>query len=311
LDIFDSLGNRVDPGIDGHVLGFPGASPGGIAFDGHGNLYVADSPGAKILLIDPDHHVEVVVRGFNPTGIALGPDGDIYAASSVDFPLRPGEVWRISPDGEPEVVAQFESEGAQAIAVDTGGNVFVSLINLNGSRVVRLSPDGAIENFATGPYDFGTIAADGSGGLYVSIPNSGEIYRAEGDGSLSPFARGLSRGEVHCFTLAVSPEGVLYAADSNTGDILRFSRDGDYVVVAHLSDLTGFPNALSVGPAGTLFVQTGGVPLYLYRVLPTGAYEVVASDVWGDPAGLAFDGQRNLYISRGGTVDRLQGLIVP
>jgi sugar lactone lactonase YvrE len=103
----------------------------------------------------------------------------------------------------------------------------------------------------------------------------------------------------------------LYAADSNTGNVLRFSRDGSHEVVVNLPHLAGFPNAIAISLGGTLFVQTGEIPLNLYRIHPTGEYELVASDAWGDPVGLAFDSQGNLYLSRGGTIDRLKGLTFP
>jgi sugar lactone lactonase YvrE len=308
---FDPLGNQVDVGMDGDMLGFPKANPGGITFDETGNLYVADSPNAKIIRISPQMEFDIVMAGFNPNGIALNAEGDIYAASSADFPIGPGEVWRIHPSGQLEVIAKFDDEAAQAIAVDSADNVYVSLIGRNGSRVVRVLSDGKIENFLVGNDPYGTLATGLDGDLYVSLPSVGEIHHVNVKGSTVIFARNLTRGEVHFFTLASSPEGILYAADSNTGNILQFSEDGSYEVISHLRDLVGFPNALCVAQGRTLFVQTGGIPLNLYRVLPSGDYERVASDVWGDPVGLTLDGKGNLYVSRGGSIDRIRGLTMP
>jgi sugar lactone lactonase YvrE len=174
-----------------------------------------------------------------------------------------------------------------------------------------MSPNGELEDLFTGPDHYGTLAAGKDGDLYVSLPNEGEIHYADGRGALRPFAQGLSRGDVHDFTLAVSSQGVLYAADSNSGSILRFNSDGSHSVVANVPSLFELPNALVVGPDGILFVQTGRIPLKLYKILPTGAKGLVASNVWGDPLGLALDTRGNLYVSRGGTLDRLSGLMVP
>lgn len=313
---FDPLGNNMNLMIDGEdpsgMLGWPKANPGGVVVDENGYLYVADGPNAKITRVDPDGHLEILVRGFNPNGIALGADGNIYAGSSADFPQGAGELWRITPDGELTVVARFR-DAPSTIAADTLGNVYVSLHSrVDGSRhVVRAARDGTVEDFLTQAHNYGSMAAAPDGELYVSLPEEGNIYRVALDGTWNLFAEGLSTAQPWFFTLATGSDGTLYAADSQTGNVLRFSDTGVSSVVTNIAALVGPPNAISAAPDGTVFVQTGNIPYEMYKVLPDGTQEVVASGVWGDPLGMDFDMDGNLYVSRGGTIERVSGLVTP
>lgn len=314
---FDSAGRDMGFKIDNddprYMLGYPKANPGGIAFDRNGYLYVADSPNAKITRISPDGHLEILVRGFNPNGIALGADGNIYAISSADFPQAPGELWRITPQGRLESIAKFR-DAPNTMAADTLGNMYVSLTNRDTTRVVQVRPDGTVEDFLTQPRGYGLMAVAPDGRLYVATPAQGAIYRATKDGSWAVFAQGLSQrigGGAWAFRLAFSPDGTLYAADGKTGNVIRFSDSGTFSIVSTIPALVGQPQGLfTISPVGSIFVLTNKERYSLWRIDSNGSTQKVASDIWGDPYGLVFDKDDNLYISRGGSIDRVSGLVL-
>jgi sugar lactone lactonase YvrE len=311
---FDSSGQDMNLKIDGNdprgMLGYPKANPGGIVFDRNGYLYVVDGPNAKIIRISSEGHLEIIVRGFNPNGIAVGPDQNIYAISSADFPQGQGELLQITPEGKLNVVARFD-DAPQTMAADAMGNIYIALSKRSSHRVVRLDLDGKIQDWLPKQQSlYGNLAVAPSGTMYASSPEEGRIYKVANDGSRSIFTQGLPTTLPWMFTLASSPAGTLHAADSTSGNIIRFSDSGMPTVVTHITSIIGAPNAIAVAPHGDIFVIAGR-NYHLLQILQSGTVRDAASGVWGDPIGLAFDQKGNLYISRSGTIDRVTGLMNP
>jgi len=98
-----TLAGAPDPGDadgPGHAARFDG--PLGIALDGHGNLYVADSRNHRIRRVSPDGHTTTFAGGqagyvdgpvatarFNcPCGVAVGQDGAVYVADTGNDRIR-------------------------------------------------------------------------------------------------------------------------------------------------------------------------------------------------------------------------------
>jgi sugar lactone lactonase YvrE len=148
----------------------------------------------------------------NPYGLAAGPDGSLWVADAAA-----NDLLRIDPStGQVEVMAVFsgwpgpipnpERGGALVVApVPTGvafdheGNVYVSFLPglplLPGSaKVVKVAPDGAVTDYATGLTMLTDLRMGPDGNLYAvtlaeftekgPTPSSGEIVRVlEGDAS--------------------------------------------------------------------------------------------------------------------------------
>jgi len=148
----------------------------------------------------------------NPFGLAAGPDGNLWVADAAA-----NDLLKIDPTtGRTEVVAVFEGipspipnairEGAlesdpvpTGVTFDHDGNLYVSLLPgvpfLPGSaKVVRVTPDGAVTDYATGLTMLTDLQTGPDGHLYAvtlaeftdkgPTPASGEIVRVlEGDAS--------------------------------------------------------------------------------------------------------------------------------
>ncbi|MCL6645568.1 MAG: hypothetical protein K6U88_11425 [Dehalococcoidia bacterium] len=276
-------------------------SPSGLAVDRDGNLYVADHKNDAIKRIDPRGKLTTVAGGngpglrdgpareaqFNgPNGIAIGPDGSIYVADSVNHSIR-----RVTPDGRVETVAGSGPTGMgqgggfadgpagearfslpKGVAVAEDGTIYVA----DTARIRVISPDGVVRTLA----------------------GSGEIGLRDGKGAearFSPLA-----------DIVLGPDGALYVADQANSAIRRVTRDWE-VTTLPIRGLK-HPASVAVAEDGTVyFADTDN-----YRVVPLapgGAVRVVAGtgergyvDGPADrarfdlPVGLALHGSR-LYVA--------------
>ena len=292
---------------------------GGIAFDDQGNLWVGASPHAKITRIEPTvpggpitdtATITLVVPGFNPRGIAVGPTGDIYAADSAGPPLEPGQVLRISPSGDREVFVTLAGAAPHGIAVDRDGNIFLSVDILNEgglnrvNRILKVTAHGAVSDYVTNVCSR-ELAIGSDGYLYALLPHEGKILKITGAETYTEFFTGLGDDTGHK-SIAAAPDGGLYMAMGLTGEVWYLPQTGNsHTVIASIPTLIGNPNAIAVTPSGDVFVQTHN-NYHLWRITKEGALVDYADRVFNDPNGLAISlDERSVYVSRGGSIDRI------
>ena len=146
-------------------------------------LYVADGASGRILRITLDGTIRLFAElpDMPPlTGLAYGPDGRLYVAM---FSLRPhaagsGEVWAVSPDGEPTRVLQGLSMPID-VGFDAAGRMYVLEFSRarhadqpyapSRGRLLRIAEDGTPTvlldqlNYPT------SLAFAPSGDLYIAI----------------------------------------------------------------------------------------------------------------------------------------------
>jgi len=156
----------------------------------------------------------------NPTGIAFGPDGQMFVSSRLE-----GVVYRINPFKEAIPFARnlgvatgiaFDRHGVMHVGDRTG-----TIFKVNGIGEERawtqIEPSVSAFHLAFGPDE----------SLYITGPtvtSFDSIWRINPDGDLDVFFKGLGRPQ----GLAFDREGNLYVAAALRGrrGIVRISRDG-------------------------------------------------------------------------------------
>lgn len=218
-------------------------NPTYLAFGPDGNLYAATPGASSISRIAPDGVVSTFYAGISdPHGIAFGSDGNLYVASGADNTIS-----RITPGGVRATFAPVDHPGA--IAFDNNGNLFVT--DYFGGILSRITAAGVVSPFATGIQSAAGLVFAPDGNLYATRgdffsasqgPNS--IVQITPAGVVSTFA--TAGGLASPWALAVDSSGILYAANLNGGTVSAIGSQGSVATLA-----SGFTNpyGVAVGPA--------------------------------------------------------------
>jgi sugar lactone lactonase YvrE len=240
--------------------------PYGVAFDGSGNLYVADTQNARIRRVDAATHVITTVAG--------SPDGVF-----VTCPDYPG-------DGIP--ASQLCLMAPTEFAVDLNGNLFLPLYT---GRIVRVDAGTGLVSTVAGTGGAGfcgdggpAVAAcfDYIGGLTVDA--AGNLYVADG------FNRRVRRVDAATGTIAT------VAGNGDDGPC----GDGGPATAACI----GQPAGVALDPAGNLFI-TDYTHQTIRRVdAATGAISTMASG-FTFAIGIAADVFGNVFVADGTYIQRI------
>ena len=314
------------PAVEAHLR-----APRGVAVDGAGNLYIADSPNHRILKVDSTGTITTIagtgVPGFSgdggpaveahlayPGGVAVDGAGNLYIADTANRRIRKvdstgtittitgtgADDYSIIEDGGPAVEAFLAVP--EGVAVDGAGNLYI--VDTWSQRILKVDSTGTITTIA-GRDDLGTgnpgfsgdggpaveahfayprgVAVDGAGNLYIADTDNQRIRKVDSTGTITTIAGTVVRNIARGFSgdggpataaqlyapegVAVDGAGNLYIADTHNrrirkvdstgtittiaGAVVRgFSGDGGPATAAQLSA----PEGVAVDGAGNLYI---------------------------------------------------------
>ncbi|MXY91833.1 MAG: SMP-30/gluconolactonase/LRE family protein [Caldilineaceae bacterium SB0670_bin_27] len=243
-------------------------------------------------------HAETFVEGLDhPEGVALGPDGNIYAGGEA------GQVYRINY--EERSVEEYANTGGLnlGMALDAEANLY--MCTADRGAVFKVTPSGEVSEYSSGTEDRPMTtpnypAFDKQGNLYATnsgswYGNDGCIYCVAPDGTTAVIDSENSQFPNGC---AVSPDGqYLYVAMSlSPPQIIRFPIE-DGRKVGPTETIVELPHVV---PDGLAFCTDGSFLISCYRpdtilrVLPSGDLTVLMDDyegtILGAPTNVCFGG---------------------
>jgi uncharacterized protein (TIGR03437 family) len=274
--------------------------PEGMALDGGGNLYIADSGNQRIRKVD-NRGVITTVAGNgsygvsgdggqataamleSPNGVAIDGSGNLYIADYAG-------IRKVNPAG---IIATVVKAPASAVAIDGSGNLYINSGGSTGTgaNVSKVSADGALIPLAgTGePNFFGdggpataaglsspqAVAFDRSGNLYIADQSNALVRKVNRAGIISTVAGNGSRlfsGDGGLATSAgVVPWGIAFDTNGNmyiadrTGRIRKVDTKGIITTVAGNGLGSTFPSEGK--PATSVLLTPNGVAVDAFDIL--------------------------------------------
>ena len=284
-------------------------NPMGVAVDGGGSIYAADTGNNTIRKITPGGVVSTfagisgssgsvettgttVAVFFGPKGVALDRNGNVYVADSYNYTIR-----KITPSG---VVTTFagttgasgsvdatgsnaQFSGPTAVAVDRNGNVYVA----DGDTIRKITPGGVVSAFAGSPVSSGS--ADGQGGAAQFFGPSG---------------------------VAVDSNGNVYVADSYNFTIRKITPNGAVSTLAGRAGVAGsvdatgtaarfsYPNGVAVDGSGNVYVADNNT---IRMITPAGAVTTLAGSPDGSVGSVDGAGSKSLFYQPNGVAVDVSG----
>jgi len=238
-------------------------------FDQAGNLIAGTDGSGLLYRISPQGEGFVLYSAPKKeiTALAIDAQGNIYAAGAGEKrgtspPSQPGTSPGIAPTGPVTIVG---TQG-QTLAPGTTSGItaipFPNVMNLGGSEIYRISPDGSPKTIWTSKEDLVyALAFNQSGSLLAGTGNKGKIYAIHGS-DYSDLSK-ASANQVTAFARA--PRGGLYAATSNLGKVFLLGpnpvAEGSYESDVFDAKIFSQWGRAQVRGAGTfeLFARTGNV----------------------------------------------------
>ena len=277
--------------LDGSGASAQFCGPGGLAFDSHGNLYVADTYNSVVRVIDPAGDVTTFagtpgVSGSDngprrsatfscPVGLAVDAQDDVFVGDD------DGAIRKIDhASGQVTTFATGFSE-PEAMVFGPDGDLYVA--DRQAETVSRVATDGTVTTIAGEAGVSGTndgasgvahfdaprgIACDPAGNLYVTdyygqlvrrIDHiTGDVTTIAGQAGTAGYQDGPGSGALFSYPSAITADAVgdLYVADQGNGCVRRLHFDGTGWQVATASGVNGFASPMSVAfsSGGDLFV---------------------------------------------------------
>lgn len=287
--------SSIEGSADGTGAAARFGSQRGLAVDGAGNIYVADSQNQRIRKVTQAGVVTTLAApaaGFgDPQGVTVDGNGNVYVADRVFcavYKITSGGVVTTFA-GTPATSGSVDGLGAAArfrgplsLAADASGNIYVDDSYNNAIR--KITPDGVVSTFAGKAVEGGavdgagaqasfkipnSIAVDSSGNFYVADTGNAVIRKITSAGVVSTLAgtagdKSGSKDGIGAAAAFSAPQGIatdlsgnVYVAEMGSNLIRKISPGGSVTTLAGGSGGQGGGSMDGAGTAAGFYHPDG------------------------------------------------------
>jgi sugar lactone lactonase YvrE len=254
------------PGTQSMVASTGLYNPDGVAVDGYGNVYIADSSNKRILkqTLSGASYIQSVLPTGNlesPIGVAVDAAGSVYIADAANNGTA-GTVLKETPSAvgySESIVANRSSTGLSVsspfgIAVDGSGNVYIAYWTDNQVIKETLTTGGYLQStIGSGLLNPRGVAVDGSGNVYIADSENDRVLK-ETLGS-SSYIQSVITTNVFSNAIAVDGFGNVYIAPINNGLIKETPSSAGYVQTTIGSGIfVDSPEGVAVDGSGNVYI---------------------------------------------------------
>ncbi len=239
--------------------------PSGVAMDGAGDIFIADSDNSRVVEVPAGGGPQTTVGSglLYPSGVAVDGAGDVFIADYdnrvVEVPAGGGSQTTVNV-----TVGGSGLSGPSAVAVDGVGDVFIA--DSNNNRVVEVPAGGGAQTtVGSGLLYPDGVAVDGVGDVFVADQRNNRVVEVPaGGGPQTTVASGLNYPE----GVAVDGAGDVFIADSNNNRVVEVPAGGGPQTTVGSGLL--YPSGVAVDGAGDVFIAdtNNGRVVEVQRSLP-------------------------------------------
>jgi hypothetical protein len=241
-------------------------NPLGVAVDGSGNLYVADSGLSYIVKVPTgcaSLSCETIAGGglTGLSGVAVDGNGNIYALSGGTSGTVTKLPWNAATTsyGAQTIVATglgLPAITPSGVAVDGTGNLYFT--DTTNKRIVELPWIGnanvygtqIVLSTGTGSSAPTGVAVDSAGNLYIADPGSQALMQLQPGGSQTTLATGINAQSV-----GVDGSGNVYYSDPVANTVMKLSWDGStFGPPVVMATSLNVPYGIAVDDGGNIFI---------------------------------------------------------
>jgi virginiamycin B lyase len=236
-----------------------------------------------------------LAQGSEPTGVALGEEGDAWVAER-----GADEILRVAPTGRTSAFELPAGSAPERIAVAPGGDIWFT--ESGAPRIGRMTADGKLTEFPIGSPAGGLAISPSDGAVWISQSSSGRIGRLSASGQLTELTAVEPGARPEA--IAVDAGGDVWFSESfpstsRPGRVVEIT-PGGAVTDHQLSTEYSRPGGIVASPEGGIWLSEGGAPA-IGRVDAEGALSEVSGIEVGSSA-LAADGAGGVWYAARGVV---------
>jgi len=247
-------------------------TPGGVAVDSSGNLYIADTTNQMVAMV-----ASSACSSSCPLGLASTSTGDIYAvagtgtACSTHTPAGCG----YTSGGVAQAATSANLDAPGGVAVDSSGNLYIA--DTTNQMVAMVASSACYSSCPLG------LASTSTGDIYAVAGTGTASYTGDGGGAATTTLNAPA-------AVAVDSSGNVFIADTTNNRVRMVPASsgtffGQAMTRADIYTVTGTGTACSTHtPAGCGYTS-GGVP------------QLATTALLDLPGGVATDSSGNLYIA--------------
>ncbi|MGO4885789.1 MAG: BACON domain-containing protein [Bryobacteraceae bacterium] len=237
-------GSQVTPLVSSGLSG-----PQGVAVDGQGNVYIADTSNNAIEEWNAStQQVSTLVSGLNaPTGVAVDSSGNVYFTDNKNNAIKE---WSPSTQ-QVSVLVSSGINGPSGVAVDGQGNVYFSDSNHNFIKEWVAATKTVTKLVSAGLNLPRGVAVDSLGNVYLADTKNNALKEWNATSTLVTSL--VSSGLNNPFGVAVDGQGNSYVADMGDNAIKQWNVAGQQLVPLVSTGLQ-LPHGVAVDSQGNIYI---------------------------------------------------------
>ncbi len=230
------------------------ASAVGVAVDGAGDAFVADTVNSAVDEFSPNNNLyqggsfHPIGSGFSsPKGVAVDAAGDVFVADTGNNAVK-----EVLPDGTILMIGSGFN-GPRGVAVDTAGDVFVA--DTGNNAVEEVLPSGTILMIGSGFNGPRGVAVDTAGDVFVADTGNNAVKEVLPSGTVLTLGSGFNGPSA----VAVDVAGDVFVADTGNNAVKEVLPNSTLLTLG-----PGFfaPRGVAVDAVGDVLIAAGGNTMF-------------------------------------------------